>query len=131
MQIRKATADDFSAIQELIAQFPDKLMQDHLPEAENFFIAIDDDPSTGSGQVIGCCALEVYSKRLAEIRSLAVLPAHQGQGIASELVEACLAEAKEKSVYEVLSVTGALSFFEKKGFSTFNNEKYALLKILG
>lgn len=124
MQIRKATAEDFPAIRELIALFPDKLLQDHLPEPEEFFIALQE-------EVIACCALEVYSKRLAEIRSLAVSPKHQGKGIASKLVEACLAEAKEIGVYEVLTVTGALPFFEKHGFGTFNNEKYALLKILG
>jgi N-acetylglutamate synthase-like GNAT family acetyltransferase len=49
MQIRKATADDFPAIVELIKQFPDKLMQDHLPDPEEFTVAIED------GRVIGCC----------------------------------------------------------------------------
>jgi amino-acid N-acetyltransferase len=125
MQIRKATAEDFSAIQELIQRFPEKLLQVHLPEPEEFSVAIEDN------KIVGCCALEIYSKRLAEIRSLAVEPEYQGRGIATKLVEACLQEAKDKQIYEVLTITGSSSLFEKQGFGTFNNEKYALLKILG
>lgn len=124
MQIRKATQEDFPKIQELIRLFPDKLLQDHLPEPEEFSVAIED------GAIVGCCALEVYSKRLAEIRSLSVHPDHQGKGIATKLIDTCLQEAKDKNIYEVLTITGSSSLFEKQGFGTFNNEKYALLKIL-
>jgi amino-acid N-acetyltransferase len=125
MQIRKATNNDFAAIRELIKKFPEKLLQDHLPQPEEFMVAVSDD------KVVGCCALEVYSKRLAEIRSLAVSPHFQGQGIATKLIDACVQEAKEKQIYEVLTITGSSALFEKQGFGTFNNEKYALLKILG
>jgi amino-acid N-acetyltransferase len=125
MQIRKATKEDFPLIRKLIQLFPEKLLQDHLPQAEEFTVALEDD------DIIGCCALEVYSKRLAEIRSLSVSPDHQGKGIATALIQACLDEAKEKNIYEVLTITGSLSLFEKQGFGAFNNEKYALLKILG
>jgi len=125
MQIRKATSADFPAIVELINKFPEKLVQDYLPEPEEFTVADEND------QIVGCCALEVYSKRLAEIRSLAVMPEHQGKGIASKLVASCLNEAKERGIFEVLTITGSSSLFEKQGFGTFNNEKYALFKILG
>ena len=125
MQIRKATAEDFPAVRTLIQMFPQQLLQDHLPEPEEFFVATVDE------NIVACCALEVYSKRLAEVRSLAVMPEHQGRGIATKLVEACLQEAKEKQIYEVLTITGSSALFEKQGFGTFNNEKYALLKILG
>ncbi|MDB5237932.1 MAG: GCN5-related N-acetyltransferase [Candidatus Kaiserbacteria bacterium] len=123
--IRKATAADFPAIQSIIARFPDTLIQVHLPEPEEFFVAEEE------GTVIACCALEVYSKRLAEVRSLAVLPEHQGKGIATALVARCLEEAKALNVYEVLTITGATSLFEKQGFGAFNKEKFALIQILG
>jgi len=41
------------AILELIGKYPDELMQDNLPPAEAFFIAIE------NGSVVGCCALEI------------------------------------------------------------------------
>ena len=125
MKIRKASVKDFPAIRKLIREYPHKLLQDHLPRSSRFFVAIEE------GRVVGCCALEIYSKRLAEVRSLVVKKEFQGQGIASKLVERCIAEAKKKGVYELLGITGAVKLFEKHGFATFKGEKYALLKILG
>src|SRR3989338_164209 len=124
MKIRKATRKDFSAILKLIREYPDKLMQNHLPKPGEFFVAIED------SKIVGCCALEVYSKRLAEIRSLAVTKSFQGKGIATKLIETCLRLAKKRGAYEVLSITGASKLFKKNGFGTFNKEKYALIKIL-
>ncbi len=125
IRIRKATKKDFPAIRRLIRTYPDKLLQENLPRPSQFFVA------TLHSRMLGCCALEIYSKRLAEVRSLAVHADHQGKGIASMLIERCIAEAKKRRVYEILSITGAVTLFEKQGFGTFNNEKYALLKILG
>jgi amino-acid N-acetyltransferase len=123
--IRKATSNDFGAIRTLIRKYPEKLLQTHLPKPKFFFVAVHEK------HIVACCALEVYSKRLAEVRSLVVDTKFQGHGIATALIERCLAEARKKKVYEVLTVTGATKLFEKNGFNTFNNEKYALLKVLG
>jgi amino-acid N-acetyltransferase len=131
MEIRKATDDDWSDVLRLIRENPEQLMQDHLPRPKDFFVAEETDPSTGSGRVVGCCALEIYSERLSEVRSLAIAVEYRGKGIASQLVQKCVDHAKEKGVYEVLAITSSLPFFEKQGFNTFHNEKYALLKILG
>ena len=125
MRIRNAVAKDARAIRTLIKAFPEKLLQDHLPPLKCFFVCENEK------KIVACCALEIYSKRLAEIRSLAVAKKYQGKGYASALILHCLKEARKEKVYEVLSVTGAVALFEKNGFSTFNNEKYALLKILG
>ena len=125
MNIRHATQADWQSILALINQYPEVLVQDHLPDAEEFFVAEE------GGQIVGCCALEVYSKRLAEVRSLAVAQEHQGKGIGTALIEACLKKAAELGVYEVLTITSALPLFEKHGFGTFKNEKYALIKVLG
>lgn len=124
MTIRKATEADLPAIREIVSLYPDKLMQSHLPRPEEFFVAEED------GTLVACCALEVYSERLAEVRSLAVRSEHQGKGIGTALIDACLEEAKRRHVYEVITITGALGLFEKYGFGAFKNEKYALIKVL-
>lgn len=124
MKIRRASSKDMPAILGLIGEYPDKLMQNHLPRASAFFVAIE------RTQVVGCCALEVYSKRLAEIRSLAVTRDFQHKGVARQLIRACLRAAQKSGVYEVLCITGAPQFFEQYGFGTFKKEKYALIKIL-
>jgi len=111
-------------IKRLIKLHPDKLVQTHLPKMAEFFVAVVDK------RIIGCCALEVYSKRLAEIRSLSVEKEFQGQGIASALVEKCLKLAEKKKILEVLAITSADGLFYKHGFGTFNKEKFALLKFM-
>jgi amino-acid N-acetyltransferase len=124
VKIRRATSKDMPAIIEIIGEFPDKLMQNHLPRARAFIVA------TEGEHVVGCCALEIYSKRLAEIRSLAVMQDYQHQGIAKQLIRTCISAAKKNGVYEILCITGARDFFERYGFGTFNKEKYALIKVL-
>jgi len=125
MDIRRSSAHDGPAIIELIREYPEVLVQDHLPSIESFFVAEE------NGAIVGCCALEIYSQRLAEVRSLAVAKDHQGKGIGTALIEMCLKEARERNVYEVLTITSTVPLFEKHGFGTFKNEKYALIKVLG
>lgn len=124
MNIRKASKSDFAEIKNLIKLYPDKLMQSPLPKLGNFFVA------EFQGKIVGCCALEVYSKRLAEIRSLVVHPNFQRRGTATKLIKACLKRAKREKIFEVLSITGAVGLFGNLGFGTFNKEKYAMLKIV-
>lgn len=124
MIFRKATINDRNAIRKLIAQFPDALIQNHIPDVRHFFVAED------SGNIIGCCALEVYSKRLAEIRSLAVSREFQGLGVATKLINQCLKLAHRNKIYEVLAITGRPRLFKRFGFDTFHKEKLALLKVL-
>lgn len=124
MTIRAAKESDWSAIRKLIRSFPKQLAQDNLPKPTDFFIAEEE------GKIVGCCALEVYSKKIAEVRSLAIKKGFQGRGIATALVRRCVAKAKAKGVLEILAITGALEFFDKLGFRAFNKEKYALFKVL-
>ena len=124
MSIRPALRKDRAAIKKLIAAFPRELVQEHLPKTNEFFVADD------KGAIVGCCALEIYSKKIAEIRSLAVSDQYQGKGIATKLVNKCVARAKSRGVSQVLAITHNLRFFEKFGFGTFNQEKYATFKYL-
>ena len=80
-------------------------------------------PMTG---IVGCCALQIYSQRLAEIRSLAVQPDLTRSGVGSQLVLACKTRAKERGVKQVMAVTSSPAFFETLDFSTFKRERIAL-----
>jgi N-acetylglutamate synthase-like GNAT family acetyltransferase len=79
------------------------------------------------GRIVGFAALEVYSKKLAELRSLAVAPGYQGLGLGRRLVEACVGRAREKNVLEVMAITSSDEFFLACGFDfTLPGEKKAL-----
>src|SRR3989344_3610204 len=71
-----------------------------------------------NGKVIGCCSLEIYNQKLAEIRSLVVSSEYRNRGIGSILVKKCLDEAKSKGIYQVLSITDKSELFERFGFKT-------------
>lgn len=119
-EIRAAAKDDMAAIRGLIRLFPQHLVQRNLPRAPSFFVA------SAGGRLVGCCALQVYSKRLAEVRSLAVHPDFQDRGLASDLVERCTQKARERGVRELFAVTSQTSFFARLGFATFRREKTAM-----
>ena len=124
VRIRPATKEDRPAIKALIRMFPKKLMQTHVPTYKSFFVA------EKGGIVVGCCALQVYTRRMAEIRSLAVHPDHERNGIGISLAQACDARAKKLKIIEVGTQTGAPKLFEKLGYRTFFKEKYAMIKVL-
>jgi amino-acid N-acetyltransferase len=83
--------------------------------------------AAAEGGIVGFAALEIYSSKFAELRSLAVAPGHQGHGIGRRLVQACLELARRKNVFEVMVITSSEEFFRRCGFDfTLPGEKKAL-----
>ena len=126
-KVRLARREDVAAIRALIEPHVSsgRLLQRATEEIEfllpTFVVAEQD------GAVVGCAALEIYSSRLAEVRSLAVTDALQGLGVGRRLVEACVAIARERQVMEVMAITSNEGFFRAVGFDfTLANERKAL-----
>lgn len=124
MKIRNARAADMPAIKKLMRKYPRQILQSNLPKPSAFFVMEHE------GAIIGCCAVDIYSKKIAEVRSLVVHPDFQRKGIAQALIKKCVTKARSQGVREVLAITGAVKLFEKLGFGTFHQEKYAMLKML-
>lgn len=125
--IRPARREDVSALHAFIEPFVEQgrllpRTHDELQElTKNGFLAII------AERIVGFAALEVYSPKLAELRSLAVSSQYQGQGIGKALVQACLQRAKELRIFEVLTITSSEEFFQKCGFDfTLPGERKAL-----
>ena len=118
--IRAAQPGERPAIRRLIRLYPAELVQDDLPRISSFFVAEKD------GSIIGCCALQVYSRRLGEVRSLAVHPDFRGQGIAACLVDACRRRGTERKVRQLFAVTSEPGFFEGCGFTVHAGWKTAV-----
>ncbi|MEN9327639.1 MAG: hypothetical protein RI947_447 [Candidatus Parcubacteria bacterium] len=124
--IHKATKADIPQIKKLIDQAAaqGKVLARSLEEltevVSNFCVCIKDN------EIVGCCSLEIYNQKLAEIRSLVVTHEHRRQGIGKELVSYCLEEAKNKHIYEVLTITDKDAFFERMGFSKCLNGQYPM-----
>jgi amino-acid N-acetyltransferase len=114
--IRKASLADAPGLLALINSYAARGIM--LPRTEfEMAESIRDFSVIRSGeQLAGCGALHFYTPRAAEIRSLAVPPAFQGNGAGKLLVEALEAEAQAFGVQDVFAFTNIPGFFRKLGF---------------
>ena len=125
-QIRPARMSDGPAVLELIEPFvaQQKLLPRTLDEIED--LLTDGFVAESAGQIIGFVALEMYSKKLAEIRSLCVAEPYRLLGIGKQLVAACVERARDRNVLEVMAITSSEDFFRSCGFDfTLPGEKKA------
>lgn len=67
-------------------------------------------------KVVGFAAVEIYSRKLAEIQCLAVHPEFQRMGIGRRLVTACVRRAKEMKVLELMAISASDAFLKECGF---------------
>lgn len=124
--IRKANSKDVKAVYSLLLEgvSDGKVLKRSIKELrsviKNFFIYEE------NGKIVGCCSLEIYSQKLAEVRSLVVSSKYRNEGIGSLLIQRCLDEAKRKGIYQVLSVTDKCDLFERLGFRTEISDKQAM-----
>ncbi len=125
--IRPADGRDIRPLAELIEPFVQQriLLPRTIDELAlllpNYFVAEAD------GKIVGCAALEIYSSKLAEVRSLVVRPGFQGHGVGKRLVEACVNRARDEQILEVMAITSSEDFFRSCGFDfTLPGEKKAL-----
>lgn len=122
--IRTARLEDIPTLVTMVEKNLDTLLprsKENYQELLNSTFVAEEE-----GGVVGSCILEIYSPKIAEIRTLVVAEEFRGRGIARQLVEAAVAEAKRKNIYEVMVVTSNVPFFQSLNFGACLNEKYAL-----
>ena len=117
--IRRATLRDVKSIHRLIAEQAQsghilaRAMSELYSQVKDFIVSED----VGSGEIVGCGALQIVWEDLAEIRSLAVQTEYQGQGIGTALIEALLEESGQMGVSKVFVLTYRPELFQRLGFA--------------
>jgi amino-acid N-acetyltransferase len=117
--IRRATLRDVKSIHRLIAEQAEsghilaRAMSELYSQVKDFIVSEDD----GSGEIVGCGALQIVWEDLAEIRSLAVQTEYQGQGVGTALIEALLEESGQMGVSKVFVLTYRPELFQRLGFA--------------
>jgi amino-acid N-acetyltransferase len=117
MLVRKARVHDAAAIHALVNSLSHdgtllrREFEEICENVRDFYVAEDD-----IGNFLGCGALHIYGPRLAEIRSIVVVPQAQGCGVGHALLLALVAEADEHGIPAVCCFTRKPEFFARHGF---------------
>jgi amino-acid N-acetyltransferase len=114
--LRKAQIQDVKDIQKLLTFFAnrgDMLSRSlsELYEALRDFYIFEDD-----GKLLGTAALHIVWEDLAEIRSVAVAEDAGRKGVGTQLVQACIDEARIIGLKRLFCLTYKPDFFGKFGF---------------
>lgn len=114
--LRKAQINDVKEIQKLLNHYAnrgDMLSRSlsELYEALRDFYIVEEE-----GQIVGVSALHIVWEDLAEIRSVAVAEGIGRKGVGTEVVNACIAEAKQLGLKRLFCLTYKPDFFARFGF---------------
>ncbi len=116
--VRSARTSDVPDVRTLVhayardARLLDKPTVTLYEDVQEFLVAVDD-----SG-VLGCGALHVLWRDLAEVRTLAVSPQMRGRGVGSALLAGLLDRARDVGVSRVFCLTFETEFFARHGFAS-------------
>lgn len=114
--LRKARITDVKDIQKLLTNFASRgemlsRSLSELYEAIRDFYVVEED-----GKVLGVSALHIVWEDLAEVRSVAVDENAGRRGLGTQVVGACIDEARELGLKRVFCLTYKPDFFAKFGF---------------
>jgi amino-acid N-acetyltransferase len=124
--IRSARMSDVPEIHGLIthhAELNRMLFRSHADLYEHlrdFSVCVE--PAAGGERLVGCAALELVWRDLAEIKSLAVDESCRGRGIGTQLVRAAVEEGRRLGLTRVFALTREQRFFERLGFAVVSRE---------
>ncbi|MEL7496908.1 MAG: GNAT family N-acetyltransferase [Planctomycetota bacterium] len=129
--IQPATQDDLADVLAFLTPFMDRQLLLERTSLElqlllrHSFKAVDV-RSDKAEPMIGFCALEIYSKKLAEIQCLAVCETFRRQGVGKALVNLCVQRARDEKVLELMAISNSEEMFRACGFDySLPNQKRA------
>jgi len=118
--VQEAKKQDFEEIQKIIniGVIEGKILKrtkkeiQMLIKQKNLIVAKEED------KIVGLVALDYYSKRFSELRTLFILPEYRSNGIGGLLVNALLQKAKKKKIKEIMTITTkeTAEWFKKHNF---------------
>lgn len=121
--VRKSKLEDVPFIRKIVNKFAEEgkmlpLSINQIYERIRDFSVIEK-----NGKVIGCGALKIIWRDLAEIRSIAIKKKYQKKGYGKKIVEELLKEAEQLEIKKVFVLTNNPIFFSKLGFVKISKQK--------
>jgi len=120
--IRGAHINDVEKMNKLVNHFAQKDLMlarslgDLYENIRDYYVYLE------NGSVVGCAALHIFWKDLAEIKSVAVEENYQKKGIGRQLIQKCLEEGKVLGINRLFVLTYIPEFFERMGFKRVDKE---------
>jgi amino-acid N-acetyltransferase len=123
MEYRKANFDDIEQIFSLVNQYAAEGIM--LARSRNTLYETLRDMvvAVEEGKVIGVGGLHVMWDRVAEVRTMAVLPSYTRHGIGARIVECLLKEGAALGVKKFITLTYKPGFFQTLGFQTITKDQ--------
>jgi amino-acid N-acetyltransferase len=113
---RQATPQDADAIHAILRPYVANRKLFARTDAEVIELTRHGFIAQAGGRAVGFAAVEVYSRKLAEVQCLAVQHDYQGRGVGQELVGRCVQRAKDLGVVEVMAISSSEDFLKRCGF---------------
>lgn len=116
MVFRECTLEDLNPVVAFLNPFVEsqhllaRTLEEYRVLLRHGFLALN------QTEIIGFAAVEIYSRKLAEIQALAVAPTQQRQGIGRRLIQMCVERAKRENVVELMAITASEKLFSEVGF---------------
>jgi amino-acid N-acetyltransferase len=110
--VRRAVRADAGQILELVNPYAaqglmlPRTLDQIASRIDSYVVAAD-----AGGRVIACAALEEYSPSLAEVSSVAVAPAHHGNGLGTQVVLGVERLARSRDIEELFALSLTDQFF--------------------
>ena len=120
--LRGAHINDAEQMNKLVNHFAQKDLMLARPLSELYENIRDYYVYIENGSVVGCAALHIFWKDLAEIKSIAVEEDYQKRGIGKQLIQKCLEEGKVLGINRLFVLTYIPEFFERMGFKRVDKE---------
>jgi amino-acid N-acetyltransferase len=123
--VRRALRGDAPQILELVAQYAaqglmlPRTLDEIAARIDSYVVATDE-----NRRVIACAALEEYSPSLAEVSSVAVAPAHHGEGLGSQVVLGIERLARSRDIEELFALSLTDNFFLSLSYNPTTVSRY-------
>jgi len=126
IKIRQAAAQDVAPLFTLIRHYAGQHTMlprtaEDIRETLGDFLVVEE-----KGSVLGCGALKLHNREVAEIRSLCVTPGIKRRGVGRALINRLLREAEQLDLRTVFALTLAPEFFLKCGFRLTARENFPM-----
>jgi amino-acid N-acetyltransferase len=121
--VRPARPADVPAIHALIRYYSDRGVLLPRTEQDLYGVIPDFRVISSKQEILACAVLRFYTPKAAELRSLAVAPAHRGEGLGRHIVRALLIEARRHRLEMVFAFTYEVRFFAALGFAPIDRSR--------